>query len=70
MRSLTARQQQVLEAIRLVIHRDGTAPTRVELAKIFGWKSPNSAEDHLRILAHKGHIKLIRGTSRGIRLTR
>lgn len=65
---LTARQQQIFDLIRTEIQRTGFPPTRVEIAKIFGFKSPNAAEDHLKALAKKGAIELIPGTSRGIRL--
>ena len=33
-----------------------------------GFRSPNSAEEHLRALARKGAIEMLPGTSRGIRL--
>lgn len=65
---LTARQQQIFDLIRTEIQRTGFPPTRVEIAKTFGFKSPNAAEDHLKALARKGAIELIPGTSRGIRL--
>ena len=65
---LTARQQQVLDLIRNEIQRTGFPPTRAEIARIFGFKSANAAEDHLKALDRKGAIELIAGTSRGIRL--
>jgi len=66
---LTPRQQQVLDIIKATIASHGYPPTRVEIAQQLGFKSPNAAEDHLRALAKKGAIKLVSGTSRGIRLT-
>ena len=65
---LTARQQQVFDLIRHEIQRTGFPPTRAEIAQLFGFKSANAAEDHLKALARKGAIELIPGTSRGIRL--
>lgn len=65
---LTARQQQVFDLIRNEIQRTGFPPTRAEIARTFGFKSANAAEDHLKALARKGAIELIAGTSRGIRL--
>lgn len=65
---LTARQQQILDLIREAIDATGYPPTRVEIARRFGFKSPNAAEAHLRALEEKGAIELIPGTSRGIRL--
>jgi repressor LexA len=43
-------------------------PTRAEIAKQLGFRSPNAAEEHLRTLQRKGCIELIAGASRGIRL--
>ena len=67
---LTARQQQILDLIRESIDATGYPPTRVEIARRFGFKSPNAAEAHLRALEDKGVITLVPGTSRGIRLAR
>lgn len=66
---LTARQQEILDLIRSTIERTGIPPTRAEIARALGFRSPNAAEDHLRALARKGAIELSAGTSRGIRLT-
>lgn len=69
MRPLTPRQSEVLELIRLTIEATGMPPTRAEIAEKLGFKSPNAAEEHLKALARKGHIEMLPGTSRGIRLT-
>ncbi len=66
---LTARQAQILELIRQAIIRTGRPPTRAEIARELGFRSVNAAEDHLRALERKGHIRLASGTSRGIQLT-
>ena len=65
---LTARQQEILDLIQNAISRTGAPPTRAEIASTLGFKSANSAEDHLKALARKGVIELVSGTSRGIRL--
>ena len=65
---LTARQQEILDLIQMAISRTGAPPTRAEIASKLGFKSANSAEDHLKALARKGVIELVSGTSRGIRL--
>ncbi|HXH55473.1 MAG TPA: transcriptional repressor LexA [Gammaproteobacteria bacterium] len=65
---LTKRQQEILDLIQSHIHAAGSPPTRAEIAKTMGFRSPNAAEDHLRALARKGVIELVPGTSRGIRL--
>jgi len=66
---LTARQQEILDFIRERIAATGLPPTRAEIARALGFRSPNAAEGHLKALARKGAIELISGSSRGIRLT-
>ncbi len=68
MPELTERQQEILDMIRGHIDADGMPPTRAEIARALGFKSPNAAEQHLRALARKGAIELVPGSSRGIRL--
>ena len=69
MKPLTARQAEILQLIKTNITDTGMPPTRAEIAKTLGFKSPNAAEEHLKALARKGAIEIIPGTSRGIRLT-
>jgi len=66
---LTARQQQVLDIIKQSISETGFPPTRAEIAKQLGFRSPNAAEEHLKALARKGAIEMVPGASRGIRIT-
>ncbi len=68
MRDLTSRQQQILQLIRDRIEATGLPPTRAEIAQEFGFRSPNAAEQHLKVLARKGVLELQPGASRGIRL--
>lgn len=68
MHKLTARQEQILEYIKDYLADTGFPPTRSEIAREMGFKSPNAAEEHLRALARKGAIEMMPGTSRGIRL--
>jgi repressor LexA len=68
MRDLTPRQQDILTLIRDWIDSTGAPPTRMEIARHFGFSSPNAAEAHLKVLAKKGVLELVAGTSRGIRL--
>ncbi|MBS9404147.1 transcriptional repressor LexA [Halomonas sp. TRM85114] len=67
-RPLTARQQNVHDFIVKTISELGYPPTRAEIARALGFRSPNAAEEHLRALERKGVIRMIPGTSRGIRL--
>lgn len=69
MRDLTPRQQEILQLIRDRIEDTGLPPTRAEIAQEFGFRSPNAAEEHLKVLARKGVLELLPGASRGIRLT-
>jgi len=68
MRELTPRQKEILELIQDVIYETGMPPTRAEIARQFGFKSPNAAEEHLRALQRKGVLDLVPGASRGIQL--
>jgi repressor LexA len=68
MEKLTQRQQQVLDMVRQHIGETGYPPTRADIARELGFKSPNAAEEHLKALARKGAIEIIPGASRGIRL--
>ena len=65
---LTPRQSEILDFIRDAVKRTGMPPTRAEIATMFGFRSPNAAEEHLRALAKKGAIEIASGTARGIRL--
>ncbi len=65
---LTARQQEIFDFVKNHIVITGMPPTRVEIAREIGFKSPNAAEEHLKALARKGYIEMLSGTSRGIRI--
>lgn len=67
-RPLTPRQQDVFDYIQRTLQEFGYPPTRAEIAKALGFRSPNAAEEHLRALKKKGVIEMVPGTSRGIRL--
>ncbi|AHK79373.1 LexA repressor [Ectothiorhodospira haloalkaliphila] len=68
MEKLTPRQAEILAFIRDYMQTSGMPPTREDIMRAFGFKSPNAAECHLRTLARKGAIDILAGTSRGIRL--
>jgi len=63
---LTKRQQQILDYILDCKARDGLPPTRAEIVRHFGFRSPNAAQCHLRALADHGAIRLVAGRARGI----
>jgi len=68
MRPITPRQQEILDLIKQSILETGMPPTRAEIARELGFKSPNAAEEHVKALAKKGFIEILSGTSRGIKL--
>jgi repressor LexA len=68
MKPLTQRQAEILKLIQSFVEDTGFPPTRSDIARALNFKSTNAAEDHLRALERKGHIKIARGTSRGIQL--
>lgn len=65
---LTARQAEILEAIRQHVAETGVPPSRPELAKALGIASTNGVFKHLDALARKGAIELIPNSARGIRV--
>jgi repressor LexA len=68
MSDLTPRQSQILRLIQDTINATGMPPTRAEIARTLGFRSPNAAEEHLRALQRKGVIDIVPGASRGIQL--
>lgn len=68
MKALTPAQAKVFEFIRDSIKEHQMPPTRAEICKALGFRSPNAAESHLRALEKKGAMELLPGASRGIRL--
>ena len=66
MKDITSQQAKVLNCIQLYIKKTGFPPTRADICRELGFKSPNSAETHLRALEKKGFISIESGTSRGI----
>ena len=66
MKNLTKRQEEILNLIKKHMFDLGFPPTRADIAKSLGFKSPNAAEEHLRAIEKKGYIKILSGASRGI----
>ena len=69
MKNLTKRQEEILNLIKSHITDFGFPPTRADIAKTLGFKSPNAAEQHLRAIEKKGFLKILSGASRGIVLS-
>lgn len=68
MKSLTARQQAILEFVTARIAEEGLPPTLAEIATAFGFNQGHAAQKHLAALAAKGYLELLPGKARGIRL--
>ncbi|MFB8831385.1 transcriptional repressor LexA [Azotobacter sp. CWF10] len=68
MYKLTPRQVEILAFIKRCLEENGYPPTRAEIARELGFKSPNAAEEHLKAMARKGAIEMTPGASRGIRI--
>jgi repressor LexA len=68
MDDLTPRQSQILQLVREHLENRGYPPTRAEICRIMGFRSPNAAEEHLKALARKGAIEMAPGASRGLKL--
>ena len=66
MKELTKQQSKVLSCVEVYLNKTGFPPTRAEICKELGFKSPNAAEMHLRALEKKGYISIQSGSSRGI----
>lgn len=68
MKELTDEQQKVFGFILKCKREDGAPPTVREIAEEFGYKSPNNASQHLRLIESKGYIRRTPGRSRGIEI--
>jgi repressor LexA len=66
--TLTARQAEILDAIRAHIAEHRRPPSRPELARLLGLASTNGVFKHLMALEKKGAIELSPGLARGIRI--
>jgi len=64
--ALTSRQQQILSFIQDRHRRTGLVPTLQETATHFGFRSPNSVRQHLRLIEKKGFIRRLHGRSRAL----
>ena len=70
MKELTKQQSKVLSCVEVYLNKTGFPPTRAEICKELGFKSPNAAEMHLRALEKKAYITIQSGSSRGISIVK
>lgn len=65
---LTPAQQRVLDFIGEFVTRRGFPPTQAEIAAGLGFRSPNAAGEHLRLMAKKGVVRIEPNLARGLRI--
>ena len=70
MKELTKQQSKVLACVEVYLNKTGFPPTRAEICKELGFKSPNAAEMHLRALVKKGYISIQSGSLRCISIVK
>ncbi len=68
MNKLTVRQAEVLAHVKNYISLNGYPPTRAEISRGMGMKSPNAAHEHLMRIERKGYIEVHYRVARGIRI--
>jgi repressor LexA len=66
--TLTPIRQALLDYLREHIAAHGYPPSQLQIAAALGLKQNRSARLHLEALAREGHIELVPGQARGIRL--
>ena len=65
---LTARQQAVLDVIQRHQREEGLPPTLQQIADAFGFAQACAAHKHVKRLQQGGHLQVLPGQARGIRL--
>lgn len=67
-RTLTQKQNQILDFLQNFKNQEGVAPTYREISGHFGFKSTKAASDHVRALEKKGYVRLHGNRSRSIEI--
>jgi repressor LexA len=68
MNALTRTQQQILDFLQKFQQTRGSMPTRQEITKHFGFRSPNAVTGHLRLMRKKGVISSEPDKARSLRV--
>lgn len=69
-RGITSKQAEIMKYILDYAKEWEITPSREEIRKRFGFKSPNTITGYIRALVKKGYITIIPGMARGIRIRR
>lgn len=70
MSELSTGQARVFEFLIAYQEREGFCPSREEIRRHFGYRSPNAVTSHLQALARKGYVGWSPGRARAIRILR
>lgn len=68
MKKLTTIQRRIVDFIQVCVRDSGRPPTRKEIAQHFKYRSLTTVEEHLRLIARKGVLKMEPNQSRGLQL--
>jgi repressor LexA len=68
MHELTKRQKQIVDFIQRRQQASGLTPSFQEIAEHFGFKSPTTVADHLRLIRQKGVLASEPGRARSLRV--
>jgi repressor LexA len=68
MKALTRTQQQILDFLQKFQQTRGSMPTRQEITRHFGFRSPNAVTGHLRLMRKKGVISSEPDKARSLRV--
>lgn len=68
MKTVTHRQKEVLEFIRLRAESNQMPPTLREISEHFGWTSPSAAQEHVTALRKKGLLEPRKRAARSLRV--
>ena len=68
MHNLTQRQQQIVDFIQGRQQASGVTPSFQEIAEHFGFRSPTTVADHLRLIRQKGALESEPGRARSLRV--
>jgi repressor LexA len=68
MHELTKRQQQIVDFIQRRQQTSGLTPSFQDIAEHFGFRSPTTVADHLRLIRQKGALASEPGRARSLRV--
>lgn len=68
MPSLTRRQQQIFDFISREQEQAGVTPSFADIARHFGFRSPTTVAEHLRLIRQKGFLEASDGRARALKL--